>query len=336
VTPAVLGIEDRIWLPVGEQAVAPGVRRAAVALGGDLGLSEAHLADLAIVATEIATNLGRHAVDGAVLLRARRGGDRAGVEIVAVDSGPGMADVEEFRADGRSTAGTLGIGMGAITRLASRFDVYSQPGVGTVLAAGVGPETAFTPDWVGGLSRPIAGETACGDGYAAREIDGRRQVLLCDGLGHGELAATAAQALLTRFHTAPALHPRDLLTHLHRSTRHTRGAVAAVAELDSAAGQLTFAGIGNVSATLYADGARRGLVSLPGILGHQVRDIRSFDYPMPPGALLVLHSDGLNSRWDLAAHPGLTTHTPILVAASLLRDAGTRRDDAAVLVATAG
>jgi anti-sigma regulatory factor (Ser/Thr protein kinase) len=335
VSPGVLSVDDRQWLPVHEPAVAPSVRRAAMALGSELELTDADLGDLAIVATEVATNLGRHAIDGAVLLRARRGGDRTGVEIIAVDAGPGMADIEEFRADGRSTAGTLGIGLGAITRLATRFDIYSRPGAGTVLSACVGPAAAFTPDWVGGLSRPVPGEVVCGDGYAARELDGHRQVLLCDGLGHGQLAATAAQAVVAQFLSAPALPAGEMLARLHRQTRHTRGAVAAVADLNNASRLLRFAGIGNISGSLHVDGARRGLVSLPGILGHQVRDIRAFDYPMPPGAVLVLHSDGLTNRWNLADHPGLLGHQPVLVAATLLRDAGTRRDDAGVLVATA-
>ncbi len=160
-------------------------------------------------------------------------------------------------------------------------------------------------------------------------------MLLCDGLGHGGLAAAAAQALVAAFRSAPTLGPRDLLTHLHRSAGHTRGAVAGVAELDLDATLVRFAGIGNVAASVHTDGRRRSLVSLPGIVGQQARDIREFDAPLPPGALLVLHSDGLNDRWDIADHIGLRGHPPVVIAATLLRTAATRRDDAAVLVATA-
>jgi Stage II sporulation protein E (SpoIIE) len=81
------------------------------------------------------------------------------------------------------------------------------------------------------------------------------------------------------------------------------------------------------------DGSRRGLVSLPGIVGHQKRQIREYEYPLPPGAVLVMHSDGLVDRWNPADVPGLFTHSPQVIAATLLRDAGTRRDDAGVLVA---
>ncbi len=332
-TVGALMVEDRGWLAIDEPATAPGVRRAAVALGEEIGLPAKVLGDLAIVAAEIATNLGRHAEEGTVLLRARRCGDHAGIEILAMDRGPGMVDVDDFRQDGRSTAGTLGIGFGAISRLATALDVHSVPGRGTVLAAAVGPAAAFGPTWVSGLSRPFPGETVCGDAYTAREVGGRRQVLLCDGLGHGGLAAAAAQVLVAEFLAAGELGPAEVLAHLHARSRHTRGAVAAVAELDLERGELVFAGIGNIGASVVDLDGRRNLVSLPGIVGQQLRDIREFRYPMPPGALVILYSDGLTDRWELGGYPGLATHQPILVAATLLRDAGRRRDDAAVLVA---
>jgi hypothetical protein len=119
-----------------------------------------------------------------------------------------------------------------------------------------------------------------------------------------------------------------------RSIRHTRGAVAAVAEL--AGERVRFAGIGNVYAAVVRDTLRQIMVSMPGIVGHQHRDVREFDYAFAPDALVVLHSDGVSDRWRLEDYPGLLTRTPVVVAATLLRDAGHRRDDAAVLVARAG
>jgi hypothetical protein len=121
---------------------------------------------------------------------------------------------------------------------------------------------------------------------------------------------------------------------LHRKLNHGRGAALAVAELDVDAGVLRYAGLGNISGTLFgADGTRRGLVSLPGIAGHQRRQIREYDYPLAPGAVLLMHSDGVVDRWSPADYPGLLSHPPIVIAATVLRDAGTRRDDAGVVVA---
>jgi hypothetical protein len=159
--------------------------------------------------------------------------------------------------------------------------------------------------------------------------------MLCDGLGHGPLAAISAQAAVTEFLSAPPGGPRDLLEHIHGRIQHTRGVVAGVAELDLTRGVLRFAGIGNISGTAIDGGRRRAMVSLPGIVGHQRRDTREFEHPLSAGTVVVLHSDGLTDRWDLPSYPGLVTHVPIVIAATLLRDAARRRDDAAVLVARA-
>jgi hypothetical protein len=53
---------------------------------------------------------------------------------------------------------------------------------------------------------------------------------------------------------------------------------------------------------------------------------------VPPDAAIVLHSDGLSSRWGAAAVPALAARDPLLVAAVLLAAAGSHRDDAGVLV----
>lgn len=325
--------EDRAWLPATDVTGAGSVRRVAAALAAEAGLSEQAQGDLAIVATELATNLARHADGGMVLLRLVRSEEGNGVEVVGIDRGPGMADLEASIVDGHSTAGSLGIGLGAIRRQASELHAYSHVGKGTVLAATVW-SSAPAPTWWAALRRPIDGETACGDGYAARLVADRQQVMLCDGLGHGALAGFAADALIAAFLTAPATGPQETLAHLHRKATHTRGAVVGIAELDSARGVVRFAGVGNISAVVCG-GTRRAMVSLPGIVGHQARTIREFEYALAPGDLVILHSDGLTDRWDLADYPGLARQAPVVVAATLLRDAGRRRDDAAVLVAKA-
>ncbi|MEH0845126.1 SpoIIE family protein phosphatase [Micromonospora sp. CPCC 205711] len=324
-----------IWFRVENGSAASAVRRAAERLGAQLGLSDGRIADLAIVAAELTSNLVKHAEEGTLLLRPVRNGDVAGVELVAVDAGPGMADLTASARDGHSTTGTLGIGLGAITRQASWSDAWSWRGKGTVLAVQVWPSRVPPPAvWAAGLVRPITGEQISGDAQAIRVVEGRHQVLVCDGLGHGALAASASDAALAAFRNAPAGPPVAVVQHLHRSMSHTRGAALAVAELDRSAGLLRYSGLGNIAgAVLGADGSRRGLVSLPGIAGHHRPAVREYDYPFPPGSLLVMQSDGVVDRWRIEDYPGLAGRSPLVVAATLLRDAGTRRDDACVLVA---
>ena len=333
--------EDVVWLHVDDAGSAGRVRRVAAEAATDLGLPARSVAELEIAAIELASNLAQHATDGVVLVRRLRraggpaGGAVGGVGLVSVDTGPGMPDLARSRRDGHSTAGTLGIGLGAIERLATRMDLHSLPGRGTVLAAefwppGV-PPGAGTVD---GLTRPITGEDTCGDGFAVRQLgDGRTLLLLCDGLGHGPLAATATRVAVDAFHTTTATDPAELVRQLHERLGHTRGAAVGVAAVDRGAGLVRYAGLGNVAGHVVAPAARRTMVSLPGIAGHQCRTVREFDYPLPADAAVVLHSDGLTNRWDLATYPGLLRAAPMVLAAVLLRDAGLRRDDASVLVA---
>lgn len=327
------------WINVDEMSRVGAVRRAADDLARTLGLGEQSRADLGIVATELGTNLVKHADDGVVLVRPVRDFDDAGVQLLCIDSGPGMPDVAQSLVDGESTAGTLGIGLGAVARLAHRCDVYSAPGSGTILAAEVwrhrpAPNTD-RQTWTAGLTRPLTGEPISGDFFASRVSGDRYQIMVCDGLGHGPLAAAASQAAYGAFVAAPPEPPAKVVQHLNVALAHTRGAALAVAELDFAAARVTLCGLGNISASTVTGMERRGLISMPGIAGHHRSGTREFSYPFPPGAVLVMHSDGVSNRWSLEGYPGLAECSPLLIAATVLRDAGTRRDDACVLAAKA-
>ncbi|HEX8347947.1 MAG TPA: ATP-binding SpoIIE family protein phosphatase [Actinoplanes sp.] len=329
-------LDGGVWFRVEAAGTASAVRRAAERLATELGMPDTRSADLAIVAAEVTSNLVKHADEGVLLLRPVRADGRAGVELIAIDRGPGMPDVAHSVGDGHSTAGTLGIGLGAIVRQASWCDLHSLPGRGTVLAVQVWPGDVPEPAWAAGLARPMTGEPVSGDGYAVRVAEGRRQVLVCDGLGHGRLAAAAAQEAVRVFGATPAAPPAAVVEALHRTLGHTRGAALAVAELDPDVRVVRYAGLGNIAGSvLDAGGGRRGMVSLPGIAGHQRRAIREYDYPLPQGSVVLMHSDGVVDRWDPADAPGLLGHHPQVIAATVLRDAGTRRDDACVLVAKA-
>ncbi|WP_212824591.1 SpoIIE family protein phosphatase [Polymorphospora rubra] len=325
--------DEGIWFRVEEASSASAVRRAAERLAAQIDLGAGPTAALAIAAAELTSNLVKHADEGVLLLRPVRADDIAGVEIIAVDSGPGMVDLAYSARDGHSTAGTLGIGLGSIARQASWSDAHSVPGRGTVLAVQVWPGPAPAPGWAGGVVRPLTGEMVSGDGFAVRVTQGRHQLLLCDGLGHGPLAAAATAAAVSAFHTAPAVPPAALVEHLHRALGHTRGAAVAVAELDAAAAVVRYAGLGNIAGVVIDGNTRRGMVSMPGIAGHQRRVVREYDYALPRTGVVIMHSDGVADRWRADDYPGLLTRAPQLIAATMLRDAGVRRDDACVLVA---
>ena len=318
------------WLRVEDASAVAACRQAVQTMAERLEFPAARIGQLALAVTEAASNLHKHAEQGSLLLCVNRDGPRPGIDLVTIDAGPGVRDVTAALRDGHSTAGTLGIGLGAIQRLADFADLYSRPGHGTSLVARfcVSPPVS-QPRWAG-LIRPITGETECGDAYGVVLADSAVTAVLCDGLGHGPLAAAAAAAGVAAVLDDPAGEPAALLERVHRRMSGTRGGAVGVVRIG---GQLArFAGLGNVAASVVSDGQRKSMLSIPGIAGVQARTIRQFEYEAPPGSAVVLHSDGVSSRWEAAALPALEARDPLLIAAVLLAEAGVHRDDAGVLV----
>ena len=320
---------DLRWLRVEDASAAAACRNAALTLASRLKFPAARGDQVALAVTEAATNLHKHASQGAMLLRIGRDTGKPAIEMVTIDTGPGFDDASALR-DGHSTSGSLGIGLGAIRRLADSCDLYSAPGRATALVARFWAAPHAGAIRYAGLVRPITGETACGDVFGVAADDGRVTGVLCDGLGHGPLAAAAAMEAVTAVLEEPAAEPAALLARAHRGMRHTRGGAVGVVQI--AGPVILFGGLGNVTAMILAGGARKGMLSVPGIAGHQAGTIRQFEYTAPPGAAVILHSDGISNRWDPRALRDLSTRDPLVVAAMLLAEAGTHRDDAGVLV----
>ncbi len=128
---------DQRWLTVEDPSAVAGCRAAALALASRLEFPAARADALALAVTEAASNLHKHARQGSMLLRITRAGGSPGIEMVTIDAGPGLGDVPAALRDGHTTSGTLGIGLGAISRLADFCDLYSMPGHGTALVARV-------------------------------------------------------------------------------------------------------------------------------------------------------------------------------------------------------
>lgn len=308
-------------------------RRSALRLASSLDFTETAAGKLAIVVTETATNLLKHGGGGRVLLRPEA---NSGIEVLAVDSGPGMRNAAECVRDGFSTAGTAGTGLGAIGRMSSSSDIYTVPGCGTVVRAycASGRERGTSPqrDWDNAaLVSPLASETVSGDDIVFRQTSSSFEVLVTDGLGHGVFAAEAARAARDAFHGTRGT-PREVMESVHAALRATRGAAVAAALVEPAANRVRFCGIGNISGLVTAGGNSQHMVSINGIAGHGAVRLREFEYSWTPESILVMHSDGLTSRWQWSTYPGLETRRASIIAAVLFRDCRKAADDASVLV----
>jgi anti-sigma regulatory factor (Ser/Thr protein kinase) len=328
--------------PLADASQVAAVRRAAVDLCTRLGFDETAAGEVAIAVTEAATNILKHAGHGEIVLRPLPRGGVHGIEILALDKGPGIASVGASMADGRSTAGSYGVGMGAMQRLATEFDIYSAPGHGTAVMMSLWPrQAAQTPaeaarsapalHW-GAVCLPMHGEHMAGDSWALAHGPTSATVLVADGLGHGPMAANASELAAATLAREPGLPAATLIGDMHAALRATRGAAAAVVRIDMLAETLTFAGVGNIAAHVFTGGERRQMVSHNGIVGSNVRKVQEFDAPWRDDSLLILHSDGVNSRWNLADYPGLAACHPAVIAGVLYRDSSRGRDDVTVLV----
>jgi anti-sigma regulatory factor (Ser/Thr protein kinase) len=320
-------------IPVDESSQIGEARRAAAELARDMELDATERGNLAIVAAEAATNLVRHSHGGEILLQTCRYQEQRGVELLALDKGPGMTDVARSMRDGVSSGSTPGNGLGAMQRLSSAFEVYSAP-AGTALLSrvwrGARPQRRLE---YGGISVAKSGEEVCGDAYAAENLPEGCRFLLADGLGHGYDAGVAAHEARRTFERHAGLAPAATVERAHGALRGTRGAALAVAEMDCGGGLVRYAGVGNISAAIISADGVRHLVSHNGTVGHEMRKLQEFSYPWPRHATLVMHSDGLATHWDLRRYPGLLARDPSLIAGVLYRDFCRGRDDATVLVA---
>jgi anti-sigma regulatory factor (Ser/Thr protein kinase) len=328
---------------VGEPTDVGECRRTARRLAEGYKFDDDDVGKACIVATELATNVLRHGGGGEVLVQILDDGVTAELEILAIDRGPGMRDVAQCMRDGYSTAGTMGTGLGAVSRLSDTFDVFSAPARGTVVMSRItrkeGRSASIAaangsgqPLEFGAVCIAVAGEFECGDTWRIADGGERCAVLVADGLGHGPLAATAAQAAALSFSARPFDAPGEVLTAMQGSLSGGRGAVAACAQLKVAEARVEYAGIGNIHGALVSRERSRGMVSHNGTLGVAGARPRQFSYEWPAGEIVVMHSDGVSSRWNFNDVPGLHAQHSAVVAAVLYRDLGRKRDDATVVV----
>ena len=317
-------------------------RRAAVRLAEQLDFDEVAAGRVALVATELATNLVRHARQGRLLLAIIEAHGESMVEVVSLDAGPGMANVATNMVDGYSTGGTAGSGLGAVRRLATEFDIFSLPGAGTVVMARVAAkshlgsmldgERHLKRFVVGAIALPAPGEVVCGDSWSAAQDGGRAGVMIADGLGHGPFAMEASKAAVAVFDTDPLGTPSGVVARMHPPLRLTRGAAVLMATLDGDSETISFCGAGNIAGRLISGVVDRSIASQLGTVGVQIPRLKDTQCEWPAHAVFVLHSDGLTTRWSLGAALGILQHHPTVIAAWLIRDHCRGPDDATVVV----
>jgi anti-sigma regulatory factor (Ser/Thr protein kinase) len=331
--------EAQIRYKIPDRSYSSMVKREIHRVAATIGFTPTRLAEADIVISEMITNLNKHTPEGELLVKPVLDYyNRQGIEIISIDNGKGIDNLAEMIKDGKSTAGTLGQGLGAIKRLSDDFDIYTLPGWGTIVLSRI-----FTPAKTKITSRaqidintlmlPKTGEELCGDGWKYLKNGTTVKLIALDGLGHGPEAHKASKKAVKEFTVIKDSTPSDTIKILHRRIRDTRGAVGMIVHIDTYLNLIAYAGLGNISAkNINADNIKN-LVSYNGIIGHTIPNtIHSNSIPWQPYDTLIIYSDGLKSRWDFMQLPNILQYDGSVIAAALYKDFSRHTDDLLIIV----
>ena len=317
-------------IPVTESSQVGEARRLVASITSKLGMTEADQGRAAIIVTELANNLVKHASGGEIIVRDVLEDGSTGIEILSVDKGRGL-DIQQCFRDGFSTAGSSGTGLGSVRRLASTFDVFSQNN-GTILLARVFPKNYQSPAFeLGGICLPMKGEEYCGDGWSYSLSRNLVRICVVDGLGHGLAASRAASVALSTFAENPLISTEERMQCMHSALRTTRGAAVALIDIDLERQIISFMGVGNIAGQVIDGETRRHFVSQPGTVGLEIFRTQEFQYPWTRQSVILLHSDGITSRFRTDEYRGLISRHPSVISGVLYRDFQRGRDDVTVI-----
>jgi len=306
------------------------------ALALSAGFNEKKLAEIDIIVAEIVSNLAKHTTGGEVFAKLIELKKIQGLEIIAVDKGPGMSDVKTMMQDGTSTKNTLGQGLGSIKRLSDECHIYSQKGWGTILLARIYNEevpyarkkNAFD---VRSFLLPKPGETECGDGFYCKQTKDYVKLMLGDGLGHGKEAALAVNKGIEACRLCYEESPVENLRFIHQAVKKTRGMVATVAIFHIKEKKWSICGVGNISARIIGNSTGKNHTPYNGIVGLNMPKTMSDQHlEYEAGQLMIMCSDGIKSKWDLARLPGILRHDLSLLNAALFKDFARNTDDVSI------
>lgn len=327
-------VNRQIFL-ISESSSIYGTRVAICKAAAVLGFEETTVSEIAIVVTEIGTNLVKHCkTGGSIIMQSIVSKRSTELDVISFSDAPGMRNSDHLMQDGSSTSSTLGTGLGAIRRLSDRFDLYSTLTGGTAIGASFLTRSSIAKVGifdVGGISVPKDGEIACGDQYSFVEFQEKLSVMVVDGLGHGIEASKAARKANEVFLKNYAKAPDEVIRLIHEELHSTRGAAVAIALIDRTKQTCLFCGIGNISAVIETGSQTQTLISVNGTAGYETRNLRLWPATWSSDSLLVMHSDGLSSSWTLEKYRGIESKRALLTAAVLVRDHRKKIDDCTVV-----
>lgn len=304
-----------------------------------LGFTPHRAAETDIIVAELTSNLIKFADGGDLLYRANHNNGLNEIEIYCLDKGIGIENVGRIMNDGYSTSNTLGQGLGAIKRLSNDYQIYSMKGWGTVQYIKICDKAEYVIPLAesgfnaAALSVNYPGEKVCGDGYYIKYTRKGFQIFVGDGLGHGAHAHEAVQQAIKAFKQCAENDPIAVLRHIHDHVKKSRGLVATIVCVDYGAANWQICGIGNINTRIYSGLDNKTYTPYNGILGHNIpRTLNNTAVPYQKHQIIIMHSDGLRTRWNLSELTSIIKQSPGMIASVLYKDNVRGTDDATILV----
>ncbi len=307
-------------------------------LAAEAGYPQAKLSDLDLIVSELTSNIQKHVTGGAeILVSVNKEERNEYVEIICIDNGPGIADINKVLADGYSSVNTLGHGFGSMKRLSDKFDIYSQPGWGTIVLIRVykSPDQSIArkPIQLYGLVVAKPGEKDSGDGFYFQNTQAGFKILLADGLGHGKDANFAVNEAVYAFRLCTETSAVETIRSVHQSIKKTRGIVANVVMYNRDKQTWTISGVGNISTRLMSGTFQKLVVPYNGIIGHNIPNtMTDVTYSIEEYNQFISCSDGMRSRWENYKFPNVHKADPMILAAAIYKEYARRTDDMSVII----
>ena len=323
-------------IPIYDEASVSSARQRVREAGDRLNLTKNVIEKVALMASELTHNQLSHARQGYFAVRpvAREGVN--GLEVIAVDIGPGIEKPSIAFKDQMSTTGSLGAGLGAVSRIADEIDIDNRISEGIcVVARKFEAQASPLCCEFAIMGKPYPGEAISGDdGVLIRSKSGFLAAV-SDGLGHGPEARQASNCAIDVLTQTNEIALDRLVPALNDSLANTRGCAMTIIRFDESSRTLECVGVGDVHSHLYRLRDAHFFASTPLILGEAKLTppkIRIEKTTADPGAVLVMFTDGLKSRTSLKGELDTLRQPPISIAEHLLEKYSRPDDDALVLV----
>ena len=324
-------------IPIYDEASVSSARERVREAGRQLNLTKDVVESVALIASELTHNQLAHAKQGyfAVSAVERRG--VRGLEVIAADIGPGIESPRRaIQDENPPTSGSLGAGLGAVSRMADEVEFDNRMFEGACIVARKFEAAAASCCETAIMGRPYPGEVISGDDAVFFQSDSTFVAAVSDGLGHGPEAREASNRAIESLLQRREMELGDLVTALNTDLAATRGCVMSIIRFDKMRRTMESVCAGDVHAHLYHSREAHFFTPTPVVLatGHfQKQRIRVETVPVEPGSVLVIFTDGLKSRTNLKGQLDVLRQPAITIAQHLLENDSRPDDDALVLVA---